>query len=76
MNTYSWNAADYAQHSQAQQTWARELITTLHLSANEDVLDLGCGDGKVTAELAAYVGKGSVLGVDSSLAMVELAREH
>ena len=76
MNTYSWNAADYAQHSQAQQTWARELITTLHLSANEDVLDLGCGDGKVTAELAAYVGKGSVLGVDSSSAMVELARQH
>jgi trans-aconitate 2-methyltransferase len=31
MNTYSWNAQDYARNSQAQQKWARELMTNLNL---------------------------------------------
>lgn len=38
------------------------------------MLDIGCGDGKVTAEIADCVQRGSVLGVDSSTAMIELAR--
>jgi trans-aconitate methyltransferase len=38
------------------------------------VLDLGCGDGKVTIELARRVPAGSVIGVDSSPAMIELAQ--
>lgn len=73
MNQYTWNASDYEQHSQAQQNWARELITKLALTGSEDVLDLGCGDGKVTAELAGFVSSGTVTGVDSSGAMIDLA---
>jgi len=73
MHNYNWNAADYAQHSQAQQLWARELIGKLALAGSEAVLDLGCGDGKVTAELARCVTQGYVLGVDSSAAMIDLA---
>jgi trans-aconitate 2-methyltransferase len=73
MNKYNWNASDYEQHSAAQQTWARELIEKLALTGAEDVLDLGCGDGKVSAELAAAVSEGSVLGVDNATSMIELA---
>ncbi len=76
MHNYNWNAADYEQHSQAQQLWARELIGKLALTGVETVLDLGCGDGKVTAELATCVSQGSVLGVDSSDAMIQLANQR
>lgn len=75
MNTYEWNAKDYEQNSQAQQKWAKELIAHLDLKGAEDVLDLGCGDGKVTVEIADLVTNGSVIGVDNSKRMIELAQE-
>jgi trans-aconitate 2-methyltransferase len=75
MNTYSWNAKDYERNSEAQQKWARELIAHLNLKGVEDILDLGCGDGKVTAEIARLVGDGTVVGVDNSRQMIELAQE-
>lgn len=53
MNTYSWNAKNYEKNSQAQQKWAKALSENLNLTGTEDILDLGCGNGKVTAESAA-----------------------
>jgi trans-aconitate 2-methyltransferase len=70
----AWNAQDYEQHSSAQQKWALELITKLNLQGHEQILDLGCGDGKVTVELARHVAHGSVIGVDQSEAMINLAQ--
>ncbi len=75
MHKYDWNAGEYAKHSKAQQVWARELIAKLHLQGSENILDLGCGDGKVTAEIAAAVARGSVLGIDNSDSMIALARK-
>lgn len=72
--TYSWNAKDYEKNSQAQQKWARELIANLNLTGVEDILDLGCGDGKITAEIAQLVGDGSVVGIDNSRQMIDLAK--
>jgi trans-aconitate methyltransferase len=72
---YNWDAEDYARHSSAQQGWARELISTLNLQGDEAVLDIGCGDGKVTAELAQLLPDGEVLGIDNSAAMLALARK-
>jgi trans-aconitate 2-methyltransferase len=68
-----WNAQDYAKSSTVQAGWAQELITQLNLSGDEAILDVGCGDGKVTAEIARNVPRGVVLGVDSSAEMVEFA---
>jgi len=76
METYHWSANDYEQHSNAQQKWARELIEKLHFRGGESILDVGCGDGKVTAELARIVQGGSVIGVDNSEAMIKLATER
>ena len=70
-----WNAADYAANSAVQQTWARELIAQLHLRGDEHVLDVGCGDGKVTAEIARAVPTGSVTGIDASPEMIRFARK-
>ncbi|NET62062.1 MAG: class I SAM-dependent methyltransferase, partial [Symploca sp. SIO2E6] len=71
---YNWDALDYAKSSSAQQIWARELIAKLNLQGNERVLDIGCGDGKITAEIANLVSDGSVVGIDNSEAMVQLAK--
>jgi trans-aconitate methyltransferase len=73
---YRWNAEDYAQHSSAQQGWARELIPKLNLQGHESVLDIGCGTGRVTAEIASHLPDGDVLGVDNSAEMLVLAREE
>ena len=70
-----WNPADYAANSAAQQSWARELIVSLKLRGDEQVLDVGCGDGKVTAEIACLLKNGRITGIDSSPQMIEFARK-
>ncbi len=76
MSSYNWNAEDYERNSKAQQQWARELIGKLSLSGSEKILDVGCGDGKVTAEIASFVPNGNVIGVDNSIPMIELANKR
>jgi trans-aconitate methyltransferase len=70
---HQWDAADYAAHSAQQQRWARELIAKLALRGDERLLDIGSGDGKVTAELAAALPRGSIVGIDNAPDMVRHA---
>jgi trans-aconitate methyltransferase len=70
-----WNAADYAANSVVQQTWARELIAKLNLRGDEHILDVGCGDGKVTAEIAHALPDGLVVGIDASPQMIAFAKK-
>jgi trans-aconitate methyltransferase len=67
---YQWNAVDYAQHSQGQERWARELLANIQLRADEQVLDVGCGDGRITAYIATQLPQGRVSGVDLSADMI------
>lgn len=73
---HTWNPKEYAKHSSAQLVWARELIARLKLRGDESVLDVGSGDGKVTAEIASALPRGRVVGLDGSREMVEFARAH
>ncbi|MUL36019.1 class I SAM-dependent methyltransferase [Gloeocapsopsis dulcis] len=68
-----WNPEDYAKNSDAQLKWARELRQNLNLQGNESILDVGCGDGKITADFAATLPRGRVIGVDSSPEMIAYA---
>jgi trans-aconitate 2-methyltransferase len=72
--SYNWNAQDYAKNSQNQLRWAQELIPKLKLRGNEALLDIGCGDGKITAELSRCLLNGRAVGVDSSERMIDLAK--
>lgn len=76
MNAYTWDARDYEKSSSAQQSWGKALIVKLRLKGHEHVLDLGCGDGKLTVEIARHVPNGSVVGADNSRSMIELARSR
>src|SRR5674476_141745 len=71
---YAWDAKDYARNSQNQYQWAKELIPKLKLKGNETLLDIGCGDGKITAELAKCLPNGRAVGIDSSAQMIKLTQ--
>jgi len=75
MRKYEWDADEYKKFSSGQERWARELLSKLDLKGNESVLDLGCGDGRITAEIAKTVINGSVVGIDNSESMISLAKE-
>ena len=76
MGKYQWDSRDYELHSPGQQRWARELIARLSLGGAEELLDIGCGDGKVTAEIASLLTAGRVVGIDNSESMIELAQKR
>lgn len=71
-----WNAANYNRQSGLQQMLAEKQLALLVLSGNERVLDVGCGDGKITAEIASRLPRGSGLGVDPSRDMIGFATAH
>lgn len=70
-----WNAERYHQISSPQQTWGRRVLDRLRLEGGEDVLDVGCGTGRVTSELAGRLAGGRVVALDRSPAMLAAARE-
>jgi trans-aconitate methyltransferase len=74
--SFTWNPSDYNKSSPAQHLWAQELIEKLELFGNERVIDIGCGDGRVTAAIAEKVPQGAVTGIDRSPEMIRFAREH
>jgi ubiquinone/menaquinone biosynthesis C-methylase UbiE len=47
-----------------------------HLESGMALLDVGCGPGTITADLAGRLGKGKVVGIDLSEEVVGLAREQ
>ena len=74
MQNFNWDAKDYSNFSSEQQKWGRELIAKLNLKEDDEVLDIGCGDGKITAEISLKVKKGHVTGIDNSEPMIQLAK--
>jgi trans-aconitate methyltransferase len=68
-----WNAEDYAHHARFVADLARPLIGLLDPKPGETILDLGCGDGVLAAEIQRL--GATVIGVDGAPAMVEAARK-
>lgn len=67
---HTWDPDEYERHSTVQEDWARRCLALLRLNGDERILDIGCGDGRITAELAAMVPRESVVGIDSSPEMI------
>jgi trans-aconitate methyltransferase len=74
--TYEFDGEEYRKASAHQKEWGDRLIQSLDLKGDERVLDLGCGDGELTARLALRVPQGSVLGIDASQGMIAAAGRH
>lgn len=75
-----WNsdalAKIYFHHSETQRQWAWEFLSKINLSPSYKILDFGCRDGKISAGMARLVPNGSVLGLDISQSMIQLANVH
>jgi trans-aconitate methyltransferase len=69
-----WNAGDYARHGRFVADLGVSLLGWLKPATGERILDLGCGDGALTADIAAH--GADVIGVDASpeLAAAAVAR--
>ena len=73
-----WSGAAYRRLSALQDAVAADALArfaTLVRRDDEAVLDVGCGDGRRTAEVAELVPHGTVLGVDASPRMIAAAQE-
>jgi trans-aconitate methyltransferase len=73
---FEFDGEKYKRASGQQKAWGKCLIQELELKGHERILDLGCGDGALTAELAEYVPDGYVLGIDASESMIATARKY
>ncbi|OGC14010.1 methyltransferase type 11 [candidate division WOR-1 bacterium RIFOXYB2_FULL_36_35] len=69
--TFEFDGKKYKAASAHQKEWGSKLISEFNFKGNERVLDLGCGDGAITAQLAKLLPYGKVLGIDSSKSMIE-----
>ena len=61
---FEFDAEKYRMASTRQKEWGTKLISELDLVGNERVLDLGCGEGSITAQLAKLLPDGNVIGID------------
>jgi len=69
-----WNADEYRFHSEKQFKIAKKIVKDLSLTGGESVLDIGCGDGKITDMIQSMVRKGKVVGIDISTSMIKHAK--
>ncbi len=79
--TSYWDAAlikSYVHYSDLQRRWAMSFLAP-HLKSligNEEILDVGCGDGKITADISKFVPAGSIVGIDLSASMIGWAQKQ
>ncbi|MHC4124094.1 MAG: class I SAM-dependent methyltransferase [Planctomycetota bacterium] len=72
---FEFDPEKYKKASTHQRQWGKKLIAELNLKGSEMVLDLGCGDGGVTAQLAELLPDGLVIGIDASQSMIDSAQK-
>ena len=70
---HEFDGKKYQKASAHQKEWGMKLIAGLKLKGHEHILDLGCGDGILTAQLAELLPEGGVLGMDASQGMIDVA---
>ena len=74
--TFEFDGKQYELASAHQTSWGERMVELLPLRGTERVLDIGCGDGRVTQKLAIRVPRGEVVGIDASIGMITAAREY
>ena len=70
----TWNPREYSAHGRFVTNLGANILEWLDPKPGEEILDLGCGDGVLTAQIAE---RGAhVLGVDASPEMIDAARNR
>lgn len=72
-----WVGAEYHENSQLQAHWAdRFFFKHYDFKGDESILDIGSGDGKLTARIAGLASQGKVIGIDNSHLMIKEAQKQ
>ena len=64
-----WDPRSYSTNSDIQFAITMSVLASYSFNGNEAVLDVDCGDGRVSHQLSLRVAKGRVVGIDSSAGM-------
>lgn len=67
------NPNKYGQNNALQYNFAMNILSKLSFDGKARVLDIGCGDGLITNEMASIVREGCVIGTDISTEMIQHA---
>ncbi len=71
-----WNAELYHRVSEPQWNWGLSVLSSLSLNGDETVIDAGCGTGRLTGVLMERLPSGRGIALDSSEAMLDVARRE
>ena len=68
----------YVHYSDLQRRWAWSFLAPYlrEFHPKAKILDIGCGDGKITADIAKFIPEGSVWGIDVSKPMLDWAKKQ
>ncbi len=72
-NINFWDPKIYIERAQPQLQAALAILKRYTFKGNENILDIGCGPGNITAMIAKKVPKGNVHGIDYSKNMIDFA---
>jgi len=67
------NPENYSKNNTLQYNFAMQVLRQIKFFITDRVLDLGCGDGRITFEIAKLTYDGCVIGTDISEQMIEHA---
>ncbi len=70
---YTLDGRYYEQNSELQTSFAQQTLELYTIREDERILDVACGDGRLTAAMSEYASRGETLGLDSSPEMIESA---
>src|SRR5580658_282898 len=70
-----WNPELYNRFRRYREEPFLAILERLKLRGDESIIDLGCGSGENTVELARRAPRGKAIGLDSSAAMIEAANK-
>lgn len=70
-----WSTEAYTSTASFVPKLTSQVLTYLDVQPTDRILDIGCGDGQLTAQIAANASSGSVLGIDSSPSFIATAKD-
>jgi ubiquinone/menaquinone biosynthesis C-methylase UbiE len=76
INNYDWPADKYAIGAFIQHTISNGLMEDFAIYPDDNLLDIGCGDGSYTLKLAENISNGNVTAIDLSSNMLEIAKSR
>lgn len=70
-----WDGKQYKENSSPQEQSAIHIMDAIDFKENDCILDIGCGDGRVTQRLCSLAPEGQIVGMDPSTSMISEANK-